>query len=375
VLIFQKNKKNKPRIAHKGDRQLYIIIGFILVLGLISLSSASSVMAYSKYGDAYFYFKHQLFGLGLGLVAFIALSRINYHIWRKNALWYFIFSIVLLTLVFIPGLSAEYGTARSWINILGFSLQPSEFVKLTFLLYLAAWLEARKNDLYDLHLGIGPFIVTLGVIAVLMLKQPDIGTLVIIGVTALITYFVGGGSKKHIVFIILFSLVSLSIMVQLQPYQMDRFKCMLNSEYSLNDKCYQSHQSLIAVGSGGFFGRGLGESRQKFMYLPEVFGDFIFAVVAEEAGWIVSTFFVLCFLFLFYKGYSIARNTADDFGRNLAIGIVSWIVIQALINIGGIINIIPMTGVPLPMVSYGGSAILATLAALGILVNISKYTK
>lgn len=375
MLVFQKNKNKKPRVAHKGDRQLYFIVGLILTLGLISLSSASSVMAYAKYGDAYYYFKHQLFGVGFGLVAFIVLSRINYHIWKNNALWYLVFSIVLLTLVFIPGLSAEYGTARSWINILGFSLQPSEFVKITFLLYLSAWLEARKKDLHDLHLGIGPFVATMSVIAVLMLKQPDIGTLLIIGITSLIVYFVGGGSKKHIAFIIMFSLLALSIMVQLRPYQMDRFKCMINPEYSIDDKCYQTHQSLIAVGSGGFLGRGLGESRQKFMYLPEVFGDFVFAVVAEETGWIISTFIILCFLFLFYKGYVIAKNTTDDFGRNLAIGIVTWIVVQAVINIGGIISIIPMTGVPLPLVSYGGSAILATLAALGILVNISKYTK
>lgn len=375
MLIFQKNRNNKPRIAHKGDRQLYFLIGLLLLIGLITLSSASSVVAYARYGDEYYYFKHQLIGLTMGIAVFLVLSRINYHVWKKNALSYLIFSIVLLILVFIPGLASEHGKARSWINIFGFSLQPSEFVKLTFLLYLSAWLEARKKDLYDLHLGIGPFLMSLGVITLLMLMQPDIGTLVIIGFTALIVYFIGGGSKKHITFIIVFSLLALSIMIQLRSYQMDRFRCVMNPEYSINDKCYQTHQSLIAIGSGGFFGRGLGESRQKFMYLPEVYGDFIFAIVGEELGWIISVFIVLCFLFLFYKGYEIAKNTEDDFGKNLAIGIVTWIVFQAIINIGGTISLLPMTGVPLPLISYGGSSVLATLAGLGVLVNISKYTK
>jgi len=361
--------------GHEPDKALIIVIFVILIFGLISLASASSVMAYDKFGDAYYYFKHQLVGLSMGLFAFWFLSRISYHHWKKYAFGFLIFSILLLLLVFIPGLSAHYGKARSWINVFGFSLQPSEFVKLSFLLYLAAWLEVRKKDLSDFHQGLGPFIILLSFIGILMLLQPDIGTLSIIGLTSLIVYYVGGGSSKQIISILLICMVGLTIMVQLRPYQMNRFKCMFNPEWSSGDVCYQTNQSLIAVGSGGWLGRGLGASRQKFMYLPEVSGDSIFAIVAEEMGFVRSVLLILAYLFLFYRGFVIAARAPDDFGRILAIGIVSWLSFQAAINIGGIINIIPMTGVPLPLVSYGGSAILAALAALGVLVNISKHTK
>ena len=254
-------------------------------------------------------------------------------------------------------------------------MQPSEFVKLSFLLYLAAWLEARKGNLDDVSTGIGPFVVLLGLIAGLMVMQPDIGTLSIIGVTSLIVYFIGGGKKWHITLLVIFCSIAFALLLQLKPYQMDRIKCFLNPAYSSQDKCYQISQSLIAVGSGGFWGRGFGESRQKFMYIPEVEGDAIFAIAAEEVGFIFSVLLVFLYFYIFYRGYLISKNAPDDFGKILAIGIVSWVTIQAIINIGGIINLLPMTGVPLPLVSYGGSAILANLAAFGVLVNISKQTR
>jgi len=360
---------------HEADRNLVVVVFIIIIFGLISLASASSVTAYQKFGEAYYYFNHQLFGLVLGLVAFFLLSRIDYRYWRKYAFGFLIFSIVLLLLVFIPGLSADYGKARSWINIFGFSLQPAEFVKLSFLLYLAAWLERRRDSLKDISQGIGPFLVTLGIIAFLMILQPDVGTLSIVAVTSLVVYFVGGGSIKHLLIIVVFSLLSFALMVQFNEYQLNRFRCLADPSFSPQKICYQTNQSLIAVGSGGIWGRGLGDSRQKFMYLPEVSGDSIFAIIAEETGLIVSSLLICAFVYLFYRGFLIAKHAPDYFGRNLAIGIVSWLVIQAFINIGGIINLLPMTGVPLPFISYGGSAILAALAAVGILVNISKQTK
>ena len=363
------------RGEHKPDKSLIIAAGIIIVFGLVALSSASSVVAYAKFGDSYYFFKKQLLGLFLGLIAFWFLARADYHRWRKYAFGFLIFSIVLLLLVFIPGLGAGYGKARSWINIFGFSLQPSEFVKLSFLIYLAAWLESRKQKLDDFYQGIGPFIIVLGVIGALMLLQPDIGTLSIISVTSLIVYFVGGGSIRHILVILLFTVLLFVLLAQFKPYQMDRFKCLMNPAYDSQGACYQVSQSLIAIGSGGIVGRGLGASRQKYMYLPEIQGDSIFAIISEETGLIFSAGLVIMFIFLFYRGYLISKRAPDGFGRILAIGIVSWIVLQAIINIGGMINLLPITGVPLPLVSYGGSAILAALAALGILVNISKQTR
>lgn len=358
-----------------GDLKLKIIILIILVFGLIGLSSSSAVVAYAKFGDAYYYFKHQLFGLIIGLIAFWFFSKIDYRIWKKYAFGFLIFSIFLLILVFIPGLKASWGTSSSWIDIFGYSVQPSEFVKLSFLLYLAAWLESRKSHLHDLHKGIGPFLIILGIIAGLMLLQPDIGTLSIIAIISLIVYFVAGGKVTHIASIVIFGVLCLALMIQFKPYQLNRFKCMADPNFSRNEICYQTNQALIAVGSGGLLGRGLGQSRQKYMYLPEVSGDSIFAIIAEETGLIVCTFLIFCYAYLFYRGYIISQNAPDDFGKILAVGISSWISVQAIINIGGIINLIPMTGVPLPLVSYGGTAILAVLSACGVLVNISKQMK
>jgi cell division protein FtsW len=360
---------------HEADKRLIITVGIIVVFGLIMLSSATSAFAYYKYGDSYFFFKRQLLGLLMGLAAFWFFSRVDYHRWRKYAIWFLLFSVVLLLLVFIPGLSATYGKARSWISVFGFSLQPSEFVKISFLLYLAAWLESREKKLYDFSQGIGPFFVVLGIIGILMIFQPDVGTLAIITITSLVVYYVGGGSIKHILGIILLGIFAVVLLVRVMPYQADRFRCFFNPEYSANDVCYQVNQSLIAVGSGGFLGRGLGASRQKFMYLPEVSGDSIFAIIGEETGLIFSSSLVLLFLYLFYRGFLIAKYAPDNFGRILAIGIVTWLVVQAMVNIGGMINLMPMTGVPLPFISYGGSALLASLAAIGILVNISKHTR
>src|SRR3989339_989674 len=301
--------------SHEADKKLVAVIFLIVIFGMIALSSASAVVSYAKFGDAYYYFKHQLFGLGLGLAAFWFFSRIDYRLWRKYAFGLLVFSVVLLLLVFIPGLAAGYGTASSWITVFGHSLQPSEIVKLSFLLYLAAWMETRKEELGDVSRGIGPFLLILGVIVFLMIKQPDIGTLSIIAITSLIIYFVGGGRLKHILLICMIGAVGFFVMVQLKPYQMERFQCLFNPDYDRVKTCYQVSQSLIAVGSGGVLGRGLGESRQKFMYLPEIQGDSIFAVIAEETGLMVSSLFIFCYLYFFYRGFLIARFAPDDFGR------------------------------------------------------------
>lgn len=361
---------------HDPDYALIIIVGIIIIFGLIMLSSATSATAYADKHDSYYYFKHQLiFGLLPGILVFFALARINYHIWRKYAFLMLIASVVLLLLVFIPGLSANYGKARSWINVFGFSLQPSEFVKISFLLYLAAWLESRKEKIKEIKEGIGPFLVVLGIIAALMILQPDVGTLSIITLTSIVIYYVGGGRLRHIAIIALIGLVMLFAVTKIKPHVGERFKCFSNPEYSTDAKCYQINQSLIALGSGGFLGKGLGESRQKFMYVPEVEGDSIFAIIGEELGFLFSGLLVIMYLLIFYRGFIIARNAQDVYGKILAVGIVTWLTTQAIINIGGMINLIPMTGVPLPFISYGGSAMIAAMGAVGILVNISKHAK
>jgi len=360
---------------HAADHKLAMAVLALVVFGLVMLFSASLVAGYLRSGNSLYFINHQLLGLLLGVPAFMICARIDYHFWRKYALYLLLGSIVLLLLVFIPGLSANYGKAHNWINIFGFSLQPSEFVKISFLLYLAAWLEVKQHKLEEFSHGMGPFMAILSIIGFLMLMQPDLGTLSIIFATSLIVFFVAGGKWRHILVTLLLAAICLVALVSIKSNKMDRIQCFKNPEISADDKCYQTNQALIAIGSGGFWGRGLGESRQKFMYLPEVWSDSIFAVVAEELGFVGSILLLALYFYLFYRGFLIAKRAPDLYGRILAIGIVSWIVVQTILNVGGTMNFIPMTGVPLPFVSSGGSSLLSALAAMGILSNISRQTK
>lgn len=378
-MAFRLNtKKNNKAFSegHSPDKSFITSIFVILIFGLVMLFSASSPVSYARFGNTYHFFLRQFFIVLASVGVFYAATKIHYHWWKKFASFFLLSSIVLLVVVFIPGLRADHGTANSWINVFGFSFQPSELVKISFLIYLSTWLEAKKDNIGSLSGGVVPFIAILGVISLLMLAQPDLGTLFIIAFTAMVVFFAGGGKLAHIIVAILLAGLLLYLMLSMKSsYQSDRFKCLKDPEYSAQDKCYQINQSLIAVGSGGLFGRGLGESRQKFMYLPEVWGDSIFPIIAEELGFVFSTLLIMLFLFMFYRGLLIAKNSPDLYGSMMAIGVVTWLMVQSFLNIGGMINLIPMTGVPLPLVSAGGSSVLSALLALGIVVNISKHTK
>lgn len=353
----------------KVDRGFMITILIIVVFGLIMLSSASSIIAYSTYNDSYYFLKHQLASVAIGAVAFWLASRVDYKHLRKIAFFLLLCSLALLVLVFIPGLGKEVNGSRSWINFFGFSLQPAEFVKLTFVVYLAALFEKTS----DTPKRFTSFIWMYAIIALLMLLQPDVGTLFILSITAFTVYYIGGGKVKHILTLLSIGVVGLILIILAgQGYRLDRFRCVFNTNYSPQGSCYQINQSLIAVGSGGIFGRGIGESRQKFLFLPEVQNDFIFAIIAEETGLIVGILLIGLFGFLFYRTYSIANAVPDSFGRNLCVGVGIWLIVQVILNIGGIIGFLPMTGVPLPLISYGGSAIISAMAGLGIIAGISK---
>ncbi len=375
--LFKKvNSLVKKDHYHGADKSLVFAILLLLTFGLIALFSASSVVSYQKFGVTYHYALKQLIFIIFSLVVFFFASKINYLWWRKLASFLLFFSIFLLILVFIPGIKADYGTAHSWINIFGISVQPAEFVKITFLIYLASWMEAKKTLISSFSGGVFPFILILVVISTLMLMQPDLGTLFIIITSAIAAFFIGGGKFVHIFISGVLALALLYLMVFMSSsYQNERIACYKDPGYDRQDSCFQINQALIAVGSGGLWGRGLGESRQKFMYLPEVWGDAIFPVMAEELGFIFSSFLILVYLFIFYRGFLIAKKSTDLYGSALAAGIITWMAVQTFLNIGGMINLIPMTGVPLPLISAGGSSILSMLLALGILVNISKHTK
>lgn len=354
------------------------ITGAIVLFGLIMLSSASAPSGYEKFGDSYYFVKHQLiFGLIPGIAGLIAFSRIPYTFWKKNAWNFLLISIGLLMLVFIPGLSAGIGSAHSWISIGGFfSLQPSELVKLTFLFYLAAWLENRgRHGVRDVHGGFLPFLGVLGTIIILMILQPDIGTMSIIVAMSLVVYFVAGAPLAYVGGLISMGAVGIALLIGLAPYRAARFTTFLNPELDPQGIGYHVNQALLAVGTGGFFGLGFGHSRQKFQYLPEVVGDSIFAIIAEELGFVLSVLFLGLFVLFLWKTVEIAKGAPDKFGQYVAIGIAAWLVIQAFVNIGSMVALLPITGVPLPFVSYGGTSLAVSMAAVGVVLNISRHVK
>lgn len=355
----------------------YFFVGtffFLLGVGMVMLSSASAVLSYQKFGTSYYYVIHQLlFGLLPGLILFYVASRIDYHTWRGIALPFLLASIVLLVLVFIPGIGFSYGGARRWIHIGPLLFQPSEVVKLSLLLYLATWLSSKgTKHVQNFAYGFLPFAVMTGAIALLIVMQPDVGTMGVIAAIALIMYFIGGAALHHIAIALTAGVTLLFILIRTAEYRFKRFVTFLSPDFDPLGIGYHINQALLAIGSGGLFGRGFGQSRQKFAYLPEVTGDSIFAVIAEELGFFFSVFFILLFIVLAVRGLKIARNAPDDFGKFIAVGVIAWIIFQAFINIAAMLSLMPLTGIPLPFVSYGGSALLVSLTAVGILVNISR---
>jgi cell division protein FtsW len=360
------------------DWYLFGSIAFLVIFGLVMLSSAGAPDGFRNFGDSYWHVKHQLiFGFLPGLVCFFFFSRFDHRKLKKLALPLLIFSIVLLVLVFVPGIGSSNDTiARSWLNIFGFSIQPAEIVKLTYLLFLVAWLVGKgEKKIQDLHYGFLPFIFILLVVVGLLMLQPDFGTMSIILFTSLAVYFVAGGRFLHMLWLSLVGVGGLAVMVKISPYRLARLTTFLHPELDPNGIGYHINQALLAVGSGSWLGRGFGHSRQKFAYLPEVAGDSIFAVVAEELGFVISAIVVLVFMFVAIRGFKLANQCKDQFSRLLAIGIITWFLFQAFLNIGAIIGILPLTGVPLPFISFGGTSLTMCLAATGILANISYQNR
>jgi len=368
---------NSKGNSHAPD---FLLIGSfvaLLLLGLLFLSSAGAAVGFQKFNDSYYFMKHQLMnGILPGLGLFLFFYLINYQFWKKFTVPLLVISIVLLVVVFIPGISADYGTSRSWINLLGFSFQPSELVKLTFLLYLSTWLEKRGvHGVKDLYFGFLPFIFLIGIISLLMILQPDTGSLAVIIFMSLAVFYSSGAKFKHVFFIVAGGMAAIYAIIQQSSYRAARLMTFLHPELDPQGIGYHINQAFLAIGSGGFWGRGFGLSRQKFQYLPEVIGDSIFAIMAEELGFVICLFVLGLFIFILYRGLNIAKKAPDQFGRLVAIGIVSWITFQAFFNIGSMVGLLPMTGIPLPFISYGGSAMAIGMGAMGLLLNISRQTK
>jgi cell division protein FtsW len=352
---------------------LLTIVGLVL-FGFMMIASASSVIAERFRGDVYYFVKHQaFFGGTAALVAFLTGIFVPYRFWQKLALPGMILSLVLLILVFIPPLGVRYGDASRWIVVGPISIQPTEITKLVFIIYLAALLERKGETIGDFRKSVMPFLVIVAVISILVALQPDIGTLFIITAIAGAMVFTAGFRLRHLLMIALAGAAVFLLLFNTALYRLNRIIVYLHPELDPQGIGYQINQALLAVGTGGWWGQGLGRSRQKFQYLPEPATDSIFAIIAEELGLIRSLLVLGAFLLIGYKGYTIARLAPDMFGRLLACGITSWIVLQAFVNIASIVGITPLTGIPLPFISYGGSALVTIVFASGILLNISRY--
>lgn len=364
-----------PANLKHADPILLVTIFGLIVFGLMMVGSASFVLGNQLRDNPFYFLQHQLiYGVTLGLVAFFIGFFTPYMRLRALALPGLIISLVLLVLVFIPGLQVTSGGASRWIGIGPLTMQPSELTKLSFIFYLAALLERKGSDIKDFKKSVVPFLVITSIIGLLIILQPDIGTLFIITSIALSMVFAAGFRLRHLALIGFGGIAAFSVLISTAQYRLHRLFVYLHPELDPQGIGYQINQALLAVGTGGVWGLGFGRSRQKYNYLPEPAGDTIFAVTAEELGFVRTTLLVGAFIVIAYRGYKIAEHAPDVFGRLLATGITTWIIMQAFVNMASVLAITPLTGIPFPYISYGGSALTALLFASGVLLNISRYT-
>lgn len=361
-------------MARHVDYPFMTITLILFVLGLLVISSASIVISEKNFGTIYGYtLRHAVYG-AIGLAALFFASRISFKVWKKLALPLMGLALLLLALVFFPPIGFSHGGAARWLNFGLFTFQPSEVLKISFILYISSWLSKKRDEEKNMQTGLLPFSIMLGVVSVFLILEPDIGTLVVIAFTALILYFLGGGKVIQLATLVLLGLIGIVILVQIAPYRLQRFTVFLNPASDAQGAGYHLNQALIAIGSGGFWGRGFGQSLQKYNYLPEPIGDSVFAVVGEEFGFLGAVILSSLFLVFLWRALHIARKAPDMFSKLAASGIAASVAFQAFINMAAISGLLPLTGIPLPFISYGGSALITALFGAGIVLNISRYT-
>jgi cell division protein FtsW len=357
------------------DFTLLIVIFTLLLIGVVMVYSSSAIWSDYKFNDAFYYAKRQLLFAFLGLIAMFIMMNIPYYKWKDNAKWILIICFILLIVVLIPGVGLQRGGARSWIGVGAFSIQPSEFMKLGLIIFLSKLLSEKQHYLTSFTKGFLPTLLLVIVPFGLIMLQPDLGTGMVLVLTCFVMIFIAGAKISHFIGLGVLGLAGFAGLIISAPYRLKRIQAFLDPWQDPLGDGFQIIQSLYAIGPGGLMGMGLGQSLQKFFYLPEPQTDFIFAILAEELGFIGGTFVILLFFLLMWRGIRIALNCPDLFSSILAIGIIGMIIIQVFINISVVIGLIPVTGITLPFLSYGGSSLTLTLLSVGILLNISRYAK
>ncbi|MEX0870130.1 MAG: putative lipid II flippase FtsW [Candidatus Spechtbacterales bacterium] len=352
------------------DKVLLYSFATLLVVGIVILISASISKSNADFGNIYGYFVRQLLGIGLGVVAGYMMYKIPYKYFEKWASFIFLGALGAMLLVFVPSFGVRGGGAQRWVDFGFVSFQPSEFIKIAFIIYLAAWLSAHLKEVKN-SASFVPFLVLLGMLGVLLMLQPDMSTALIIAAVAASMYFIAGAKWKDVVYMGSIGIATVYLFVKIAPYRVSRVMALFNPQNDPLGASYQLNQMLIAVGAGQIWGAGPFQGTQKDL-IPLVMNDAIYAAWAEETGFIGAVALVLIFLVIAWRGFSIAENSKSNFAKFTALGITTWIFIQAFVNMGAIIGVLPITGVTLPLISYGGSSMVATLMGVGLLLQISK---
>lgn len=380
---YKTSKGYKEKIVPGNmDIAFFIIVLILLVFGLVMMFSASYARAIYETGDPFQYFRKQAILAACGIVAMLIISKIDYHIFQKKFVVYgaFLGSIFLLVLVLLIGKPKSGTTIKRWLEIGPISFQPSELMKAALIILFAYLISINHKKLKQFKYGILPFFIILGVVGVLMMLEPHLSGTVIICLIGFVMIFVGGANIKHIIGLGITGICGFAALLVYfastnhMSYLTDRVNNWLYPFEASAKDAWQTQQSLIAIGSGGLFGLGLGNSRQKFLYLPESENDFVFAVVCEELGFIGAMIVILIFALFIFRGFYISAKAPDKFGMMLCVGLTTQIGVQALLNIAVVTNSIPNTGISLPFFSYGGTALLMQLAEMGIILNISRQS-
>jgi len=351
------------------DWELFFVFLGLCIFGLLMVYEASSASALRDFGDKFAYLKDQSRWFLIGLLVTVFLSYFDYK--KLYGLSFFMLSgvIVLLMMVFIPGIGISTMGAARWINLGFFSFQPAEIAKLVMVIYLASWFSSKEKRRFL------AFMMLFSLVVGLILLEPDMGTAMVLSILSLAIYFFSGASLFHFFVVLPAGILGVVGLIMVAPYRLSRFKTFLNLGNDPLGGSYHINQVLIAIGSGGIFGLGIGQSRQKFEYLPEAMTDSIFAIIGEELGFFGAVALIGAFLFFLYRGYKIAVGAPNLLGRLIAMGITFYIGVQTVINLAAMVSLIPLTGVPLPFISYGGTALVVEMAGVGILLNISRKVK
>jgi len=366
-------------MTQKKHHMYYPLIAvstFIILFGLIMLTSASGVIGIDTFNDPYYFLKHQIiFGLLPGIFFALGAVYAPASFFNKIVILLYIVTIMLLILVLAPDIGFLHGGAKRWILIGQLSIQPSEIAKLTSVLFLARWFSSKTKDHTDMYARYIPPLLYMGMNVLLIALQPDIGTLSVIIAITLSMVLIAGIPKRHFMLLLLLGVIFFAVIIKVAPYRLARITAYLNPEADTLGTSYQINQSLVAIGSGGLLGRGLGQSKQKYQYLPEVMGDSIFAVIAEELGFVLTSVVIIMYSYFIILIFRIAQKIPDHFWKYTSCGIATWFAVQTILNIGSMVRMVPLTGLPLPFVSYGGSSMIVSLIALGIVINASQYIK